>query len=688
MWHYSSMKYLKCLVVTTLAMVSFASEAALAADLITFSGKIAGVDGQQIADATVSVNNNKVTVTKDGTYAVSTERKTTYRIDVDAPGHYEFIHAFSRADLNGSDDAHSGFVVPPIVLVRRKDDRRLLVFAGDTMMGRRYVAPRSDEPILIRAESVSDDTRSILRNMKPYFELADFASVNLETQLSNTPLTEPLPKSVTFYSSEETAEALSWAGVDYVALGNNHMFDYGPQGLSQTLAALNRSGLSYSGAGESDVAARKPALTDASGQPISLSSYLGWAGNFQPNQVAEYDKGGAALGTHRSIVQDLHAVPDDVLSVFQYHSGLEYVSYAPMAEETRLKSAIRAGADIAIGHHSHVFQGFEVYDGKLLAYSLGNFAFDQYLYSTQSAILLFAWYDGDDFYRAEIVPLHINGYIPTPATGLFRYDILQRLVRLSDPRSVCWSNSGEHATFQKCSDGAAQAEPQKLEAPSNTRDGGVQHVAALGADPLRTIHSVVSDSPYRLGVDLLRRGDFEYAGLFDTHDRTWIEDRRVTIIDDDSMLMAVTVPAGEEVTTGMKAFTRVFSRSAPATVAGRVRSTGCSSVAFTLQRRLDRVGLEEALDSGPITEIGTLEAITQDWQKFAIDFDLPRTSTKSIRLLATFSNCNTEDSAALVKVDDLSLVEWQTPWMHERDAIPNPNRAQTTHIQYSSTAAQ
>ena len=268
--------------------------------------------------------------------------------------------------------------------------------------------------------------------MKPYFELADFASANLETQLSDAPLTEPLPKSVTFYTTTAIAQALRWAVVDYVALGNNHMFDYGDQGLQQTLAALNEAGLAYSGAGNSEELARHPQFTTANQQPLALLSYVGWAGGFEPNQVAGSDKGGAALGTRRSIAEDLGKVSGDTLSVIQYHSGIEYMSYPPLAEETQLKSAIDAGADLAIGHHSHVFQGFDIHRGKLVAYSLGNFAFDQYLYSTQSAILLFAWYDGDEFFRAEIVPLHINGYVPTPATGSFRYDILQRLSQSRD----------------------------------------------------------------------------------------------------------------------------------------------------------------------------------------------------------------------------------------------------------------
>ena len=173
--------------------------------------------------------------------------------------------------------------------------------------------------------------------------------------------------------------------------------------------------------------------------------------------------------------------------------------------------------------------------------------------------------------------------MPTPATGSFRYDILQRLVRLSEPENVCWSRSGEHATFQQCADGTREAGTQELGAVTASAPvpGSVRHLSLYGADPLRLIRTVNSASPYRLGHDLLRRGDFEYVGLFDTHDRTWVDDERVSIRFEESMLMDIVVPGGETVITGMKMFTRVFSRSNPASVSGRIRSSGCTTIRFS-----------------------------------------------------------------------------------------------------------
>jgi len=667
-----------------LAILVFWQISNAAADSVVISGTVVDVQGQPISGAIISVAGAEQRVNELGDYSISTSLADTYRMDISARGYFPFIQTFSRADQSYENADVATVSVPPITLVRRKGNRHLFVFAGDTMMGRRFVDPPDGEPALIQAATVAEDMQSILQYAKPYLELAEFASVNLETQLSDSLPPAAAPKSVTFYTSPAIAGALKWAGIDYAALGNNHTFDYLDVGLSRTIDGLDAVDLAYSGAGHTASEARKPHTATIGRQRVDLLSYVGWPGDFEPNQVAERDKGGAAYGTREAIAEDLDAIPDDSLAVLQYHSGLEYASHAPLAEETQLKLAIDRGADLSIGHHSHVFQGFEIYKGKLIAYSLGNFVFDQYLYSTHSAILLFAWYDGDDFYRAEIVPMHINGYVPTPATGHIRFDILQRLTRLSDSASVCWSRSGAHAAFQECSSESPLTEPQDLRLPrSNEQEpGSIVRLSEYEIDPLRPLRAIHTARPYRLGLDILRRGDFEYAGLFGTQDRTWIADERVSIVDRESMLMQMDIPAGETTATGMKAFTRVFTRSNPATVSGRIRTTGCARLNLDLQRRPDGMSFADALANGPYSDIGQLVTTSQEWSEFAIDFSLPRTFTRSIRLLLDVENCNPAETAVQIELDDLALIEWHTPWHASGELLPDGDQVQATHLQY------
>ena len=98
-------------------------------------------------------------------------------------------------------------------------------------------------------------------------------------------------------------------------------------------------------------------------------------------------------------------------------SGLQEVAHA----------SIDAGADIVIGHHPHVLQGFEWYDGKLIAYSLGNLVFDQDFLATYASTMLRVVYEGDRLIEAKVYPLSLEGYRPLPAADALAEDILRTI---------------------------------------------------------------------------------------------------------------------------------------------------------------------------------------------------------------------------------------------------------------------
>lgn len=628
---------------------------------VLVAGRVVDEAGTALTEATVTLPTVALEVGSNGGFTFQLDAPTTVMLRVQAPGYYPFIHTLHRSDFVNDSEA----VVPDIRLVKKTAGRTLLLFAGDAMLSRRYFEPRAGEPALVHRNSVLDDGKKLLAAIRPYIELADFASVNMETQLSNAELTDRVPKSVTFYSPDELAALLQWAGFDYVALGNNHMYDYREKGLAATFAALGKTSLAYSGAGSSEAEAREPASVDIGGQAHQFLSYVSWAGTFEPNQVAEGEKGGAALGNTAVIAQDLAGLPDTAISVLQLHAGLEYSEMPALSERTTMRQAVKDGADIAVGHHPHVLQGFEVVDDRLIAYSLGNFLFDQYHYTTQLGMLLYVWMDGDTLHRAEAVPLHVNGYLPTPATGLFRHAVLTRLARLS-LSGACLSPSGFHAVVTAC---AAKSEFSDAVAVPSSAAASPLHLRTLGASPLAPVIVGPVDAPYRLGIDLLRRGDFEYARLFGAHDRTWIESRNVSLKSGENNRLEVRVPAGgETVRTGMKVFERVFSLSAPATFGGRVRVDGNVRIRFLLQRRRANDTLDNALVNGPITQVGTWEGSANDWTTFSLDYNQPRITTHSVRLLMEITDISDEQSGATVSLDDLAWVEWQTPWIGPGDA--------------------
>lgn len=668
-WHHAPMPEVR---IAALIIILLAG--ASNAEMLEVRGQVTGEDGAAINSLTVQVDGQTVAVDDDGKFllTVDSDSARVFQLKASAVGFYSALQTLHASDFAGG----ANLKLPLIELVQRKAGRQLIMFAGDAMLSRRYFKPLPGEPVLVRPEHVEPDSRALLQHIKPYVDLADFASVNLETQLSKSNLKNRLPKSVTFYSPPEFADSLKWAGFDYAALGNNHMFDYQDEGLRSTFSALDRSGLLYSGGGFNDVAARQPAVTDVDGNKLALLSYVGWPGTFSPSQAAEKDKGGAALGDHAVIGEDLSTIPDDATAIVQLHAGLEYSAHPAVSEQTTLRQAIVDGADVVLGHHAHVLQGFEIYQDRLIAYSLGNFLFDQYHYTTQLGMLLFVWMDGDRLHRAEVVPLHLNGYLPTPATGAFRYSVLHRLRRLSDPDSVCMRESGLHATITACD---AQTETAMQRVDAGSMDVGEMPIALrkVQASALAPVSVVNAKSPYRLGTDILRRGDFEYAGLFGTHDRTWIENRNVRVSGFNGKQLHIVVDGDSVVRTGQKVFERVFTASNPATVSGQISVRGNVRLRVLLQRRRIADALTDALANGPLSEIGSADFGSDGEFTFTFDYRQPRIATRSVRLLFEIEDMSGE--GADVDIDDISWVEWATPWRQSDEAA---KAVFATHLQF------
>jgi hypothetical protein len=190
---------------------------------------------------------------------------------------------------------------------------------------------------------------------------------------------------------------------------------------------------------------------------------------------------------------------------------------------------------------------------------------------------------------------------------------------------------------------------------------------------------------YRLGTDILRRGDFEHSGLYGTTDRAWIQSEVVTIVDDKSgndasRVLRIDVPKNEVIRTGMKVFERVFTLSNPTTVRGRVHTDGAATVRFLLQRRRPDDALSDALESGPVTAVGGLRIAKSGWHDFSFDFDQPRVTTRSVRLLIDIRDDSGRRNGTTVLFDDLAWVEWRTPWLDGGDSVSDT--AFATHVQF------
>lgn len=647
--------------ISLIAILLLQSVNALHAKDVVFVGHITDEKNNYLSDVKISINQQAVYTNKRGEFRLLAKQQPVYQFKFSKRGYYTAIQSFSDFELSAQQTSTKQ--IRSIALVEKIDGRVMLSFGGDVMMGRRFSKPKFNNPVLIHQQSKAQDTKFITRQVKPYLSIADYAAVNLETQISHERLEKKAPKSVVFFSPLETLSALKWAGVDYVTLGNNHTYDFLDEGLISTLDALKRSGLGFSGAGLNEKQALSAHQVTLNKTPFSMLGYVGWEGGFSPNQTAAMNKGGAAFGSEKNIVSGVTKESKQGRAVVvQYHGSQEYESEPTVMTEQRLKSAIDAGADLAIAHHPHVTQGFEVYKGKLIAYSLGNFIFDQYFYATPHSFVLNVWMDGETFHRAEVVPVYLKGYQPTPATGEQRAKLLKRVQTLSRKRGTQVTFSGGHAVILPKSNDSFTERSSELIVEAN------QQIVELSASHHTQLFNKISSNDkslsYRVGTRLTNGSTLESFNLYDSAERGWNTDSShfsLTQLKANSGLSSLTSvisPKGSE-TLSMTNFARVYNGGNPMTVDLAVNVTGATQVNVYWQGRKKKDKLNDALNKGTKHLIKSFElSDSKGWQRLSASFNSPRVGYRGIRFIAEFRNQLEVDKK--VFVDDLSFIQWNS----------------------------
>lgn len=182
---------------------------------------------------------------------------------------------------------------------------------------------------------------------------SDITLVNLEN-----PILDPCPATtigMMFCAPTDRVMSLVESGIDVVNLANNHTTNYGKQGYISTKEALHKNGILSSDA--TDLA-----IIERNGLRFG---FLGF------DIISSWPDERELLARVRDADQRV-----DVL-IISVHRGAEYVDEPSAREQVLLRAIVDAGADLVIGHHPHVVQPVEEYRGALIAYSLGNFVFDQ-----------------------------------------------------------------------------------------------------------------------------------------------------------------------------------------------------------------------------------------------------------------------------------------------------------------------
>ncbi|MEO5635036.1 MAG: CapA family protein [Candidatus Paceibacterota bacterium] len=169
--------------------------------------------------------------------------------------------------------------------------------------------------------------------------------------------------------------ALKGAGISVLSLANNHVGDWGLNAYLDTLGRLKENEITYTGGGNNYEEAKQPAIIEKYGMKIGFLAFSDKGPNFMR---ARADQGGVLLASDPNfddIVKNAASQVDYLVVAF--HFGEEYQTKHNARQEFLARQAVDDGAKIVIGAHPHVIEDTEVYKNSYIAYSLGNFIFDQ-----------------------------------------------------------------------------------------------------------------------------------------------------------------------------------------------------------------------------------------------------------------------------------------------------------------------
>lgn len=276
-----------------------------------------------------------------------------------------------------------------------------------------------------------------------HLKTADLTWCNLESPLGTTGT--PLPgKLIWFRARPDTVECLKMAGIDVVALANNHILDYDSPCLVETLEILQANGLAYTGAGRDMTEARRPAVLEVDGLRVAFLAYteyahpgLFWDAGYPRTFMAGDGVPGCAPLDMAMVTEDVTRARSEAdVVVVGFHWGRENESYpTPYHPWNDLKEIAREtidlGADLVIGTHPHAVQGLEVRGRGLIAYSLGNFVTDQIQPAQQEGLILEVQLGPAGILSARLVPVWSEGFRPRLMTEDEARRLLEKVEEIS-----------------------------------------------------------------------------------------------------------------------------------------------------------------------------------------------------------------------------------------------------------------
>jgi len=212
---------------------------------------------------------------------------------------------------------------------------------------------------------------------------ADILFGNLESVISDKG--RKIGSIYSFRAEPEAINGLTYAGFDVLSVANNHIFDYGREAMEDSFKRLEQAGIDYIGGGFNKKQVRSGITKELKETKITFLGY-----NSEGSEYWQVGKSSGIGWLDERIKDDIEKAKEKSDLVFvSFHFGEEY-QFQPSSEQQYFSYlAIDSGADLVIGHHPHTIQPVEKYKDSWIAYSLGNFIFDQgHIDGTMEGLLL------------------------------------------------------------------------------------------------------------------------------------------------------------------------------------------------------------------------------------------------------------------------------------------------------------
>ena len=309
-------------------------------------------------------------------------------------------------------------------------------------------------PVRNYAQPLLRDPSKFYGDILPVIRDATISVVNVECVLGGDRYSPIVKSGPNLCAPEEAVNALKVVPFHLACLANNHTMDYGPGGLAKMLRLLRENHIQTIGAGLSAGEAEDPIFFDLGDVRLAIINAV----EGEEGRSVGGGPGVADFAQDRLCLQVTELKKETDVVVAICHAGREYVPLPPPYVYRTYRAIVDAGADLVVGHHPHVPQGVEIYNGCSIVYSLGNFCFWSVspLDFRHLGFLFKARFIGSKLSSAEIIPYGLLPSRLTLLSGDDKVSFLSELEKISavlkDPVQVeeVWNAFADEWFDRRC----------------------------------------------------------------------------------------------------------------------------------------------------------------------------------------------------------------------------------------------